>query len=118
MSIRTERVANEIKKITAEIIRGSARDYTNGLLTVTTCRMSPDLQVAKIYISLFGGNKSPNAVVESLNKKAGVICREVCQKIRLRVAPEFRFFYDDTLEQMDQIRNLVNSANKNSEKID
>ncbi|MCK5742368.1 MAG: ribosome-binding factor A, partial [Chlorobi bacterium] len=53
MSIRTEKVAGLIKEIIAEPINEKAREFSAGLVTVTSVRMTPDLHLAKVYISIF-----------------------------------------------------------------
>lgn len=110
MSIRTERVGVEIKKALSEAIRGVSGDISKGLITVTAVRMSPDLQYANIYISVMAGNKPMDEVIEILGHKAGYLCREVCNKIRIRKAPKFRFFHDDTLDQIEHIQDLIDST--------
>ena len=96
MSIRTEKVATEIKKSLAEVISALAREENAGLATLTTVRVSPDLKIAKVYISIYGSKKSPIGFINSLEKKEGWLRHILGSKIRLRFTPELRFYIDDT----------------------
>ncbi|MCK5741531.1 MAG: 30S ribosome-binding factor RbfA [Chlorobi bacterium] len=110
MSIRTEKVAGLIKEIIAEPINEKAREFSAGLVTVTSVRMTPDLHLAKVYISIFGSKKAPEAFLEYLEKRKGQLRHYLGQNIRLRYTPAFQFFLDDTLDQMDHIQKLVDDS--------
>jgi ribosome-binding factor A len=54
MSVRTERVSSLIKELISEIVQKNFSMEEFGLVTVTEVRMSPDLKIAKVYVSIFG----------------------------------------------------------------
>ncbi len=54
MSVRTEKVASLIKELMSEIIQQNFRMDEFGLVTVTEVRMTPDLKIAKVFVSVFG----------------------------------------------------------------
>lgn len=109
MSIRTERVGKELQKALARPLSDLASEISAGFLTVTTVRMSPDLRLAKVYISLFGGKISPAQAMTLIETRAKEIRRTVASAIRLRYMPELRFFLDDTLDVMNKVENLLQS---------
>jgi ribosome-binding factor A len=113
MSIRTEKVASTMKKILAMPIGDFAREYYPGsLVTVTSVRLSPDLRLAKVFLSFFGQNISPGAFIEILEDKKGYIRSIVGSKVRLRYTPDIKFFIDDTLDQIEHIQSLLDSVKK------
>lgn len=114
MSIRTEKAASTIKKILATPIGDFAREYYPGsLVTVTSIRLSPDMRLAKVYLSFFGNSISPGAFIEMLEEKKGYIRSIIGSKVRLRFTPDLKFFIDDTLDQIEHIQSLLDSVKKN-----
>ena len=78
------------------------------MYTVTVVRVSPDLSVARVYLSVFPVKKGedPLADVKEHNSQ---IRYELGQKVRnqLRIIPELSFFIDDSLDYIDNIENLL-----------
>ena len=71
-------------------------------------RISPDLSIAKVYLSIFPSEKA-QATIDSINASAREIRYELAQKVRfqLRKIPELRFYLDDSLDYIDKIDNLL-----------
>ena len=78
------------------------------MITVTVVRISPDLGVAKVYLSIFPGENAQEAV-QAITDKAGLVRSELGNKLRnqLRHIPEFVFFLDDSLDVIDRIEDLL-----------
>lgn len=114
MSIRAEKVSSEIKKIISNPISQISREVTVALVTVTAVRVSNDLQNAKVYVSIFGKNASPGEILDLLELKKGELKHEISKKMRLRYIPELKFFLDDTLDQIDNIKKILDEV-KNSD---
>jgi ribosome-binding factor A len=113
MSIRTEKVASVIMEALSEPLRRIASEKRAGLITVTSVKMSPDLQIAKVYISAIGGKASVADVLHALDEEKHAIRKHVASKVQLRFAPELRFYRDETMDAMEQIQNLVEQTKKN-----
>ncbi len=112
MSIRADKVSSVIKKSLSRPISEIAEEKNAGLVTITSVRLSRDLSVAKIYVSIYGGKTTPAAFINVLEAKAGYIRSILGRSIRTRKTPEIRFFLDDTLDQMDKIQDLLDSVKK------
>jgi len=112
MSIRTEKVASVIKKALAKPIADLAYEANAGLATLTSVKITNDLQIAKLYISVFGGNITPLEFIDFLEKKSGELRSQIASKVRLRFVPEIKLFLDDTLDQIDRIQTLLDSVDK------
>ncbi len=110
MANRAEKVANEVKKVLSGEVSRIALDNGFGMATLTAVRMSKDLQVAKIYISNFASDKGPGDLLDLFNNHVGELRYLVGKQLRLRFTPELRLFFDDTLEQMEHIQDLLDKA--------
>ena len=106
---RQQKVAKQIQKDIADIFQKEAAHLVRGLLvTVTTVRVSPDLNYAKIYFSIFPFDKSAE-VMRTLEENNWMIRRALGQRIRNQVksVPELQFFLDDSLEYIANIDTLL-----------
>jgi ribosome-binding factor A len=115
MSFRVEKVASEIKKILAQPLAEIAKGLNAGLVTLTSVRVSKDLQQAKIYISIFGKNSSPGFLIDELERRKGELRHLIGKDLKLRFTPDLKFFFDDTLEQMEHIQSLLDSVKPTSQ---
>jgi ribosome-binding factor A len=112
MSIRTEKVAEEIKHQIAGILTRDLAELHLGLVTVTRVRISKDLKNAKIYLS-FIGNKEPSEVcLEKVKNRKKQIRMHLGSKVHLRFVPELDFYFDDTIEYASRIDELIKDIHK------
>lgn len=119
MSIRTEKVAEEIKhKLNTAMSRDLSEISGLGLVTISKVMISPDLKIAKVYLS-FLGNKDPiDVCLEKINEKKKHIRYLLAKHIVLRYMPDLMFYHDDTIEYADKIQKLLNTINTDSDKND
>jgi ribosome-binding factor A len=109
MSIRQEKIANVIKKELGIYFQQNAINICKGaMVTVTTVRMSPDLSIAKTYISIFGGKDNEESF-KHINENSKLIRHELSQKLKnqLRKTPELHFYIDDSFDYAQKIDNLL-----------
>jgi ribosome-binding factor A len=113
-NIRQLKISRQIQKDLGEIflLRGMAV-YNGAMITVSEVRISPDLSVAKVYLSIFPSNKSKD-VIEKVEQENKTIRIELGKKIRhqLRIIPELRFYIDETLDKLERIDDLLKTNNK------
>lgn len=78
------------------------------LVSVSAVRVSPDLSIAKVYLSIFPADKSQE-LLESITKSAKTIRYELAQVVRfqLRKCPELAFYLDDSLDYIENIDRLL-----------
>ena len=106
---RQLKVAREIQRDLAEIIRSKGMAAFGGaMVTVSEVRISPDLSIAKVFVSIFPSDKQA-AVMKILeeNKRTfrGELGRQVASQ--LRIVPEIDFFLDTTLDYAEHIDELL-----------
>lgn len=86
---------------------GFASENGGGMITVTNVRVSADLSVATIHVSVYGNMNDKTKVIRMLADDQGRFKRPITQSIRMRVVPELRFHLDDSLDQMDKISEIL-----------
>jgi len=116
MSIRTERVAEEIRHQIADVLKKELGGLNLGLVTVTRVRISPDLKYAKIYLSFIGNKEPAESCIERVNFRRKQIRMGLSRKLTLRFMPELSFYYDDTIEYASHIDELIKKIHKDDEK--
>lgn len=110
MSIRTEKVAALIKDVLVEPMRKIASELSAGLITITSVKVTDDLQIAKVYVSAFGGKAGITEVLERIETDKKKIRSFVARQVNLRYAPDLRFYKDEMLDAMDNISTLLNTV--------
>ena len=108
-STRQLKVSKEIQKDMAEIIRSKGMAAFGGaLVSVSGVTISPDLSVAKIYVSVFPSEKA-KAVMEALETNVKAFRGELGNKMskQLRIIPEIIFYLDSSLDYVEHIEELL-----------
>lgn len=114
--IRVSRVGEQIKKELSQIIQREIKDPRVGFVTVTNVEMSGDLQIAKVYISVFGSTDEKQQTLAGLEKAKGYIRSEIGRRIQLRHVPELVFQIDETLERSEHISRLLDEVKQEKER--
>lgn len=109
MSLRANRVAEQMKKELGDIITRKLKDPRVGFVTVTAVEVTGDLQQATVYISTLGDEKEREETLNALIKATGFIRTEIGQRIRLRRTPEITFEFDTSIEYGNKIETLLRS---------
>ena len=95
---RPTRVAEEIRKLVAELLMKGVKDPRIGFVSVMGVKMSPDLSYADVFVSMFGSETEKKSSLVGLQRSAGGMRREIGKQLRMRVTPEIRFREDTTLD--------------------
>lgn len=105
---RQAKIARLLQKELSEIFRLQTAKTQGVLVSVSAVRISPDLSVARVYLSVFPSDKAP-VILENIKRNAKTIRYDLAQKVRyqLRKTPELTFFLDDTLDYLEHIDELL-----------
>ena len=78
------------------------------LVSVSAVRISPDLSVARAYLSIFPSEKA-NEIIKNINENIKSVRYELGTRVRhqLRIIPELKFFVDDSLDYLEKIDELL-----------
>ncbi|MCU0439509.1 MAG: 30S ribosome-binding factor RbfA [Raineya sp.] len=110
-SKRQQKFARLIQKELGDMFQADVKGLFNGaFITVTTVRVSPDLSIAKIYLS-FLNQKDKQGLLEDIEDKNKAIRSELAKRIgkQVRIIPALQFFLDDTAEYASKIEGLFNN---------
>jgi len=106
MSYRIDKVEHLIKEEISLIFLHKLSNMDLGFVTITNVRVSPDLKLAKIYLSVLEKEKR-ELVLDKIDAKKGYIRSELAHRIRIKFIPELKFFLDDTLDYVEKIEGLI-----------
>ncbi len=109
---RSGRVAEQMKKEIAAILREEIKDPRIGFVTVTGVEVAGDHRHAKVFVSILGSEEEKAHSMEGLNKATGFVRSEIAKRIRLRYTPEIIFKYDESIERGIHISSLLHQVIK------
>jgi ribosome-binding factor A len=111
MSRRTERIASTIRQELAMIILRELNDpRLVGLPSITRVKVSPDLSIAEVFISVMGTPGQQNAALNALRHSAGMMRTLLAKAMTLRVAPFLKFHIDEGLKNEMAVLDLLRKA--------
>ena len=100
---RSERVAIEIQRALADILR-TVKDPRVVPLSITHVFVTDDLRLSRIRVVPMGGVGDSEKLLEGLRAASGFLSRKLARKVRMKYAPKLEFFID---EQLDHTLSLV-----------
>jgi ribosome-binding factor A len=115
MSRRTDRVADLLRAELAEILRREVADPRARLAAVSEVVVSPDLEHARVRLSILGSDADRAASLEALRHAAGFIRRQLGRRVRLRVTPELAFELDQGAEVSQRISDLLEELHRDDQ---
>ncbi|KAK1572502.1 hypothetical protein Q3G72_033706 [Acer saccharum] len=77
--------------------------YLSSLTTISDVEVSADLQVVKVYVSVFGDDRGKEVAIAGLKSKAKYVRSELGRRMKLRLTPEIRFIEDESLERGSRV---------------
>ncbi len=104
---RSDRVAEQLKRELANLIRNESRDPRFASFTITAVRVARDLSRAKIYLTSINGENNSADAVKAINKAANFFRHELKSRLLLRVIPQLHFVYDESIERASYMTNLI-----------
>ena len=112
---RQQKISRLVQKELSEIFRRETAKTRGTLVTVSSVRVSPDLSVANVRLSIFP-SENATAIMDNITQNERGIRYQLAQQVRyqLRRCPELKFHIDDSLDYIDRIDELLNK-DKHSE---
>ena len=107
---RQNRIARLLQKELSLIFQSQTRAMHGVMVSVTRCRISPDLSICTAYLSIFPSERG-DEMLQNVNHNEKTIRYELGKRVRnqLRIIPELRFFIDDSLDYLERIDELLNN---------
>ena len=105
---RQNKISRLIQKELSEIFLLQTKSMNGVLVSVSAVRISPDMSIARVYLSVFPSEKSQE-IVKNINDNMKSIRYELGTRVRhqLRIIPELKFFVDDSLDYAERIDELL-----------
>jgi ribosome-binding factor A len=100
MSRRTEMLGSTIQKELAQIIMRELNDpRLTGMPSITRVKVSPDLSVADVYVTIMGTPGQQNTAINALRHSAGMMRTKLTKLLSLRQSPYLKFHIDENLKK-------------------
>ena len=110
MTVRQEKVQEQLVQEISELIHRDLRDPRLGFVTLTGAEISRDLRHAKVFVSVMGAEDARTASLKALNGASGWLRGEFARRAHLRIAPELEFRFDEGIERGAHIFALLNTV--------
>mgnify|MGYP000675555662 CR=1 FL=1 len=105
---RQAKISRLLQKELSEIFRQQTAKMGNVLVSVSTVRVSPDLSIAKVYLSIFPPEKSQE-ILDNIKRSSKTVRYDLAQQVKetLRKCPDLQFYLDDSLDYAENIDRLL-----------
>lgn len=112
-SKRILQVGEQIREhIAMMLLRGELSDPRLKNMTINSVRLSPDLQLAKVYYSVLGQQSDREAAEKALKQASGFVRRSLGDALQLRYTPAVQFFFDESIERAARISELIEKVKR------
>jgi ribosome-binding factor A len=107
---RSARIADQIQRSLAELIRMEVRDPRVGLVTLTGVELSRDQSHAKVFFTVMGVGADAEEAGRGLTNAAGFLRSELAHRLTTRKVPELHFEFDSSVERGVRLSRLIDEA--------
>src|SRR5215216_4210542 len=105
---RPDRVGDQIRQELSELLtRGAVHDPGIGFITLTHVKVTPDLQLARVYYTSMGDPKALRETARALERATPFLRRQVGSRLQLRRVPELEFRFDESIAHQDRIEQIL-----------
>ncbi len=108
MTLRTDKVASLIREELGTYLSRRYQSSEYGLVTVTEVHVTPDLRIAKVYVSILGDEARTKATLKQLELDKKTIRTFLGSHLRTKFTPDIHFHLDETMERVDRINRIIN----------
>ena len=107
---RSERVAEQVRRDLADLIRTELKDPRVGMISLTDVELTPDYAHAKVFFTTFK-SEHLDEIERGLKRASGFLRRELGKRIHIHTLPELHFVYDNSIERGTSMSQLIDQAN-------
>ena len=112
---RPDRVGEQVRQALSELLLRDVRDPGIGFITLSRVKVSPDLQLVRVYYTQIGDDRAKQATVKALERATPFLRRQLADAVRLRRVPELRFQFDAGAEHQERIETILLELQKERE---
>lgn len=110
-NVQRRRVEDQLRRLLTELVTRELKDPRLGMAGITRVELTDDLAHGRVYVSSVGGDEAAATDLDVIRRAAGWLRREVSQRMRLKRAPELKFYRDETLSAEARIEELLRESN-------
>ena len=115
-SHRPDRVGDQIRQELSQLLsRGAVHDPGIGFITLTRVKVSPDLQVARVYYTTLGDEAARRETAKALQRATGFFRKRVGERLQLRRVPELQFQFDESVMHQDRVEQILRELHDEDE---
>lgn len=114
---RARKLAERIKVLVAEALERAVKDPDLGFVTITEVKVTPDLQHASIFYTVYGTPDEKKRSAEIIEKNRGLVRREVGHNLSIRLTPTIEFIPDEIPETAAAMNDLLAEARARDEQV-
>ena len=107
---RSQRVAEQVRRELAELIRLEVKDPRVGFITLTDVEITPDYAHAKVFFTSMRGEEGLEEILVGLRRASGFLRRELGKRVRIHTLPELHFHYDPSVERGSRMSQLIDQV--------
>jgi ribosome-binding factor A len=108
--LRAERISGKIQQAITDLLSKKMQDPRIEMATISAVELTPDLRVARVYITVFGDKTRIRDALDGFKNSKGFIKKRIAPKLGLKYMPDLRFYYDDSFDKAAQMDELIKSA--------
>lgn len=113
---RGDRISMKIQAAITELLSKKMQDPRIEMATISAVKMSPDLRVADVYVTVFGDDARIRETLQGFKKSKGFIKKRIAPKLGLKYMPDLRFVRDDTFDKAARLDALIKAAPKGEDR--
>ena len=113
---RADRISMKIQAAITELLSKKMQDPRIEMATISEVRMTPDLRVADVYVTVFGDDERIKETLKGFKKSKGFIKKRIAPKLGLKYMPDLRFVRDDTFDKAARLDALIKAAPKGEDR--
>jgi ribosome-binding factor A len=107
---RSRRVADQVQRELADIVRFELKDPRVGMITITDVEVTPDYAHAKVFFTLLGDAARAEEAEQGLKRAAGFLRTQLAHRLKFRTVPQLHFVYDTSIERGINLSRLIDEA--------
>ena len=107
---RADRISGKIQYAITELLSKKMQDPRIEMATVSAVKLTPDLRVAQVYITVFGDKKRISDAMNGFKNSKGFIKKSIAPKLGLKYMPDLKFIHDESFDKAAKMDELIKSA--------
>ena len=106
-SMHLKRTDDLVRKVISEALVTKVQDPRIGIVSVTSVRVSPEFDTARVFVSIYGDEDAREESLQGLRSAASFLQSELAREVRMRRIPKLRFIHDDSMDRGNRVEAVL-----------